>query len=647
MIPAILNTRDDLEKTLLSLLEPLQTHYVPDGLHLGYSGCSYSPRVARLEAWSRLLWGIAPLLAGGGTYPLLKQHREILIRCTNPESPYYWGTPGNKDQRLVEMAPLAFALLLAREWFWDPLTEREKENLYRWLSTIQYRELPRNNWHFFRILVCTAFRFLDLPIEKEAEEESFQILEQCYRGNGWYIDGTNATYDLYNPSGFHFYGLLYAKFFSEWVQRLPKQYRSLKGQTDAYMERARQFTERTQLFAPQYLAWFREDGSFVPFGRSLTYRFVAASFFSACAFAELSTLSMGVLKGVILRHLRYWFSRPILDSEGLLTIGYGYPNLVMAEQYNAPGSPYWGLKTFLILALPPHHPFWTAIEEPLPTLPEVTLQGPPGFIVSRTKEDVLVLNPGYYPGWESIHSSAKYGKFSYSARFGFCVSHGSYGLEKTGCDSMLVLSEGDGYWRERRQTHNVRYGDRWTASTWYPWPEVQIETLLISLGFWHVRIHRIKTLRPLQSVEGGFSVTRYLVTQGRIVDPEPAVNYVTDPPGVTVSFPWAASRIVELSPSQRIGENRKSIKPIHLPRSADLLYPEPNLNVLEPSVVVPVLKGTVEAGVTLWACAVRAGDSESTVHDSIPYLSCAPDGTLSLSYKSDLIPLPFFKGFLE
>lgn len=662
-----LKSREDLQKALLGLLEPLRTRFVPDGLYLGFTGSSYSPRVVRLEGWSRLLWGIAPLLAGGGTYPLLDTHREVLVRCTDPKSPFYWGTPGNKDQRLVEMAPLALALLLAREWFWDPLTISEKENLYRWLSTIQQRELPANNWHFFRILVCTAFRFLELPVEEEAEAESFRIVEGCYQGNGWYIDGTNATYDLYNPTGFHFYGLLYAHFIQQSIQQGSVRGRYLRERADLFLERAQIFTERARLLAPQYLAWFREDGSFIPFGRSLTYRFVAASFFSACAFVGLQSLSWGVLKGAVLRHLRYWFDRPILDSSGTLTIGYGYPNLVMAEQYNSPGSSYWGLKTFLILALPPDHPFWTTPEEPLPSLPDVSCQTPPGFIVSRSREDVQILNPGYYPGWEAVHSAAKYGKFAYSARFGFCVSHGSYGLEKTGCDSSLVLSEGDGYWRERRHTRDVRSGDGWTESIWNPWPDVEVDTLLISLGLWHVRIHRIKTPRPLQAVEGGFSVARYSLSQytcpsqntcpqsfldqevhprvngyspaeltalsavpegkNPSTDPEPSLEYSTNPPGITIHFPWAASRIVDLSPNSS--------------RKGEILYLEPNLNVQEPSVVVPILHGTLEAGVTLWACAVRAGDPVSTLKDTAPVLHIALDGALSLSHGSIRNPLNF------
>lgn len=54
--------------------------------------------------------------------------------------------------------------------------------------------------------------------------------------------------------------------------------------------------------------------------------------------------------------------RPIRDPAGLLTLGYGYAQPALAEQYNAPGSPYWALKAFLPLAVPAEHPFWTSPE---------------------------------------------------------------------------------------------------------------------------------------------------------------------------------------------------------------------------------------------------------------------------------------------
>ena len=39
------------------------------------------------------------------------------------------------------------------------------------------------------------------------------------------------------------------------------------------------------------------------------------------------------------------------DRDGILTIGYCYPQMYMAERYNALRRPYWGMKSFLSLAL--------------------------------------------------------------------------------------------------------------------------------------------------------------------------------------------------------------------------------------------------------------------------------------------------------
>lgn len=46
----------------------------------------------------------------------------------------------------------------------------------------------------------------------------------------------------------------------------------------------------------------------------------------------------------------------------------------MAEGYNAPGSPYWGLKTFLLLAVAETHPFWRAEPEPIKREPQKRIE---------------------------------------------------------------------------------------------------------------------------------------------------------------------------------------------------------------------------------------------------------------------------------
>src|SRR5690606_28304342 len=120
----------------------------------------------------------------------------------------------------------------------------------------------------------------------------------------------------------HYYALIYAKFASA---------------HDA--ARAQRYRERATLFARQFVDWFAADGAALPFGRSLTYRFAQGGFWGALAFADVEAFDWGVIKGLALRHLRWWLRQPIFSPDGTLSIGYAYPNLNMAEQYNSPCSP--------------------------------------------------------------------------------------------------------------------------------------------------------------------------------------------------------------------------------------------------------------------------------------------------------------------
>lgn len=121
------------------------------------------------------------------------------------------------------------------------------------------------------------------------------------------------------------------------------------------------------------------------FGRSLTYRFAQGAFWGALAFAGVEALDWGMIKGLALRHLRWWATRPIARQDGCLMVSYAYPNAKTSETYNAPGSPYWALKFFLPLALPETHPFWQAEEIPLPELSAKHLQPLAGMIVCMSQ----------------------------------------------------------------------------------------------------------------------------------------------------------------------------------------------------------------------------------------------------------------------
>jgi hypothetical protein len=129
---------------------------------------------------------------------------------------------------------------------------------------------------------------------------------------------------------------------------------------------------------------------------------------------------------------------------------------------------------------------------------------------------------------------------------------------------------------------------------------VEITTTLVSLGAWHVRIHRIASGRALDTAEGGFSIKRY-----REFDAAPLLsNTAAGEHEALVSFEWGASRIAALEPDTT--------------RHGSLIIPAPNLNIMEPSAVIPVLEGTLEPGITVLACAVRAGDREPVERENIP-----------------------------
>jgi hypothetical protein len=70
------------------------------------------------EAFARPLWGLAALLAGGGEYDGADRWVNGLAAGTDPDGAEYWGASKAKDQRMVEMSPLSFAIAIAPERFY-------------------------------------------------------------------------------------------------------------------------------------------------------------------------------------------------------------------------------------------------------------------------------------------------------------------------------------------------------------------------------------------------------------------------------------------------------------------------------------------------------------------------------------------------
>ena len=566
-----LRSRADLQTAVSQLFTPLKPYFSPGAARVlpGHTAALYDNHAAGLEGFARPLWGIVPLTAGGGNFVDWDLYRRGLTNGTNPDHPEYWGVPNNRDQRLVEMAAIGLALALVPNEIWEPLDEQARQNLVDWLSTINQRTIPDTNWLFFRVLVNLGLNHVDAAYDEAALHAALDRLEQFYLSGGWYADGANDQRDYYIPFAMHYYGLIYAK---------------LAGTHDP--ERAQRFRQRAAEFAQDFIHWFAADGSALPFGRSLTYRFAQGGFWGALAFADVEALPWGVVKGLALRHLRWWGDQPIFNHDGTLSIGYAYPNLNMAEQYNAPGSPYWALKFFLPLALPESHPFWQADEKPLPVLPTVKAQ-PHAYMILCRGEDgrhVFALASGQHEPWIR-HAGEKYAKFAYSTAFGFSVPGGRRGLTQAAADSMLALSDDGEYYRVRERPLTADFDHGTLHSTWQPIPGVTVETWLIVNPPWHIRIHRLHTDKPLWSAEGGFALDR--------TGDDPIARAGLEQ--AEESLAWA-----------RYPAGGSGLRDLLGARDGRILRLDPNTNLLAPRTVLPTLVAQHDPGEHWLACAVLA-----------------------------------------
>lgn len=486
------NTRKDFADLMLSILEPLKPYYSKGGarLKIGYTGAHYDDSSAWMEGFSRPLWGLTAFWAGGGRDQEFEEiYRKGLVSGTDPKSPEYWGTCFDYDQRLVEMAALAYGLLFAPEKVWDPLSEKEKENLAAWLNEINRNKCCDCNWRFFNVLVNVALKKRHMPYDEKELQSSLDFIETCYIGDGWYVDGENGQADYYIPFAMEFYGIVYAMVMKE---------------EDPV--RCQRYLKRAEIFGKDFACWFSADGSALPYGRSLAYRFAQVAFYSACVMAHIEPLPLPVMKGIIVRHLEYWLRQPIFDHAGLLTIGYCYPNLQMAESYNAPGSPYWAMKAFACLILPEEEPFWSCEAAPLPAMEEQKYLPKANMIIQRRKDGNVVALPGGRTfSHVHTHTEEKYAKFAYSTKYGFSVMRSPINMQEAAADSVLSF-EFMGHIFMRGQADSYTVTEEKAVSVWSPLPGIQVHSEIIPVSEGHKRLHTIESEYECTAYDAGFAL---------------------------------------------------------------------------------------------------------------------------------------------
>ncbi|USN98673.1 MAG: DUF2264 domain-containing protein [Phycisphaeraceae bacterium] len=413
-------TYDDFAARAGDLLAPLVALMEPGRATIPIEGppSDHGEGADRFEAFARpcllaALW----LRADARDHPVLDRDaiaawfREGLLLGTDPTNGEFWGVLSNFDQRAVEMAILVMALDIARETLWEPLGDDGRNRVAGWLAQIRGHAGHHNNHLFFDVLVLEFLRGEGRgePEDGPCIDWLFGELERMHQGGGWFIDGTNETYDHYNAYAFHIYGLY-------WAWRY--------GASNS--ERAARWKGWAGEFIRDYARLFSARGEPVPIGRSLTYRFNGLGVFALAAMLGLDTVGPGEMRRICRTCIGFFLSHPISQSQGCLSLGWTDRFEALAEPYSCAGSPYWAAKGLLMLLLDRDHPFFTAPERPIPAERDEppTLVRAPSWVVRNVSGEVEIVNAG---GGCSFSAAArfgrwKWGRLAYRTSAGFLVS---------------------------------------------------------------------------------------------------------------------------------------------------------------------------------------------------------------------------------
>jgi len=396
-----------------------------------------------------------PGYSGSISAPYLKG----IIKGTDPSDPNFWGTREKYDAFGTN---IALAALVSPRFFWDPLTEGQKDNLLVFFKgLVNMVAYDCNHWYF---------HLVGVPILERNGRDSnrdylsmiFQRILNWYRGEGWFIDGGNFGFDYYNLWGFQLYNHVLCYFDEPWSKRF-------SGRID----------EITELFQESYPYLYGRDGGSIPWGRSTTYRFASLAAIGWPVLRGASALDPGQARRIASGCLKYFWEHGAMSENGLLEPGFHGPNSVVAESYIDRGSPYWAAQGLCCLLVPEDHPFWTAPEKPMPA------DGAGGRIALPGAEMAIRVSPldgearlfpvgqrmGHRGQWQR---GIKYCQHAYSSYLGYCAL--GEGGEDLGAGRTGTSFDGK-RWHYRSRPRAIQVDTRHLISDY----EIFVDTLDIAL----------------------------------------------------------------------------------------------------------------------------------------------------------------------
>jgi hypothetical protein len=253
-----------LQKISTPVLENLAKRQLKKAMPVEARDARARKRFTHLEAFGRLLAGIAPWLGAAGLSDeeaaLQKKYVELaqasLDAATDPASPDFMNfTKGG--QPLVDAAFLAQGILRAPATLWQPLDTRVKKQVIAALKSSRAILTPtKNNWTMFAAMVEAALQTMGEPTLQERFEDCVARMLGWYKGDGAYGDGDPFHWDYYNSFVIH-------PMLLDALAVLKARDKHFAADYKTELARARRYAEiQERLIAP--------DGTFPSIGRSTT-----------------------------------------------------------------------------------------------------------------------------------------------------------------------------------------------------------------------------------------------------------------------------------------------------------------------------------------------------------------------------------------
>lgn len=344
-------SKGELKKTF-----PLELSPTWDGRESG---------VAYLECFGRMISGLSPWLSlpedataeGKVRKRLTEQALQAYVHSVDPSSPDYLLWRGH-GQALVDSAYFTQALLRAPKVLWEPLDATTKKRIVEEIKGLRRVNPPFINWLLFAAM-NEAFL---LQIGEESDpmrlNTAVRKIDEWYIGDGWIKDGATFHFDYYgsfvmHPMMIQVLEIMEANKAPFWKDDLAK-WRELA------VKRAQRYSEHLERFVSP-------EGTFPPFGRSLTYRTAVFQPLALLAWRKTlpAKLSEGQVRSALVAAHKAIFSQPSnFTKDGFLTIGFAGHNPALGDWYSNNGSMYITAEGFLALGLPASDSFWTAPAQP-------------------------------------------------------------------------------------------------------------------------------------------------------------------------------------------------------------------------------------------------------------------------------------------